>query len=269
VCAYSSVSADLILDVGGYYSSSASGRYTPLAPTRLMDSRQGIGTPSRLVGGHTVELPVTDVGGIPTNASAVALNVTGIFPSSDAYVTAYPCGDLPPTSSLNPAAGRITPNLVMAQVSKAGTVCLFTNVDVDLVVDAVGFVSAATSNRFTPSTPFRFTDTRDPSRPEVNAGQAGVRVAPGQTLTIQMAGVRGIPGNARAVSANMTAVDAISSGFLTAWPCGTIPTASNVNYDPASAVANAAELPLSASGAICIYSSASAQVIIDVNGWWS
>ena len=40
---------------------------------------------------------------------------------------------MPPTSSLNPAAGRITPNLVMAQVSTTGTVCLFTNVDVDHV----------------------------------------------------------------------------------------------------------------------------------------
>ena len=44
---------------------------------------------------------------------------------------------------------------------------------------------------------------------------------------------------------------------------------SNVNYEFAAAVANAAELPLSSGGAICIYSSSSAQVIIDVNGWWS
>ena len=111
------------------------------------------------------------------------MNVTGIFPSSDAYVTAYPCGDMPPTSSLNPAAGRITPNLVMAQVSKRGTVCLFTNVDVDIVVDAVGFVSSTTTNRFTPSSPFRFTDTRDSARPEVGAGQNGVRLVPPETRT--------------------------------------------------------------------------------------
>ncbi|MGZ4740621.1 MAG: CAP domain-containing protein, partial [Ilumatobacteraceae bacterium] len=55
-CAYSSTSADLVVDVGGYYSSSAGGRYTPLSPTRLMDSREGLGTPARLTGGRTVEL---------------------------------------------------------------------------------------------------------------------------------------------------------------------------------------------------------------------
>ncbi len=269
LCAFSSVSADLVIDVGGYYSASATGRYQPLSPRRLMDSREGIGAASRLTGGHTVELSVAGVADIPANVTAVALNVTGILPSTDAFVTAFPCGAMPPTSSLNPTVGRITPNLVMAQVSKTGTVCLFTNADVDLVVDAVGFVSSTTTNRFTPSTPFRFTDTRDTSRLEVNAGQSGMRLAQGHTLTIQMAGVRGIPANAKAVSANLTAVDAVGGGFLTAFPCGDVPTASNVNFEFASPVANAAELPLSASGAICIYTSTSAQVVIDVNGWWS
>jgi hypothetical protein len=64
-------------------------------------------------------------------------------------------------------------------------------------------------------------------------------------------------------------VDAVGSGFLTAFPCGGVPTASNVNYNAFSPVANAAELPLSAGGAICIYTSTSAQVIVDVNGWWA
>ena len=269
LCVFASASADLVIDVGGYYSATATGRYTPVAPTRLMDSRIGNGTDARLTGGETVELPVVGAANVPTNATAVALNVTGILPSLDAFVTAYPCGDLPPTSSLNPAVGHITPNLVMAQVSTTGTVCLFTNAAVDLVVDVVGFVSSATSNKFTPSTPFRFTDTRDLGRPAMSAGQNGVRLAAGQTLTIPMAGVRGIPQNAKAISANITAVDAIAGGFLTAWPCGVIPTASNVNYEFATPVANAAELPLSTSGSICIYSSAAANVIVDVNGWWS
>jgi hypothetical protein len=269
LCVFSSVSADLIVDVGGYYSTSAAGRYMPVSPMRLMDSRNGTGTPARLAAGQVVELPVVGVAGVPTDASVVALNVTGILPTVDAYITAFPCGSMPPTSSLNPAAGRVTPNLVMAQVSPSGTVCFFVNTDIDLVVDVVGYVSPSAKNRFTPSTPFRFTDTRDVFRPEVNAGQAGNRLAPGQTLVVQIAGVRGVPSAARAISANLTVVDANDRGFVTAFPCGEVPTASNVNYELATAVANAAELPLSASGAICIYSSNSAHVIIDVNGWWS
>jgi len=269
MCAYSSMSADLVIDVSGYYSASAAGRYMPVSPVRLMDSREGVGTPVRLAAFQVVELPVVGLAGVPTTATAVALNVTGILPTFDAYITAFPCGSIPATSSLNPGTGQVTPNLVMAQVSPAGTVCFITNTDIDLVVDVVGYVSADAKNRFTPSTPFRFTDTRDSSRPEVGAGQGGARLAPGQTLVVQIAGVREVPSAARAISANLTVVDANDAGFVTAFPCGEVPTASNVNYEFATPVANAAELPLSATGAICIYSSNSAHVIIDVNGWWS
>jgi uncharacterized protein YkwD len=269
LCAFSTASADLVVDVGGYYSTSATGRYMPISPVRLMDSRVGVGTPTRLAGGQVVELPVVGVAGIPNSATAVALNVTGVLPTLNAFITTFPCGAMPSTSSLNPAAGKVTPNLVMAQVSSRGSVCFFTNTDIDLVVDAVGYVSSSATNRFTPSAPFRFTDTRDNYRIEVNAGQNGTALAANQTLVVQIAGVRGVPAAARAISANLTVVDATDRGFVTAWPCGDLPTASNVNYEVAAAVANAAELPLSSSGAICIYSSSSAQVIIDVNGWWS
>jgi hypothetical protein len=157
----------------------------------------------------------------------------------------------------------------MAQVSSSGTVCFFSNTDIDLVVDVVGDISPSAQTKFTPSTPFRFTDTRDTVRPEINAGQNGNRLAPGQTLVVQMANVRGVPAGARAISANLTVTDALGPGFITAFPCGDLPNASNVNYEPAAPIANAAELPLSPSGAICIFSSNSAHVIVDVNGWWS
>ncbi len=266
LCAFSNVATDLVIDVSGHYSATATGRYLPVAPKRLMDSRET----ARLVGGQVVNLPVVSgATGVPAGASAVALNVTGIYPSADGFVTAYPCGPMPPTSSLNPSVGHVTPNLVMAPVSPSGTVCFFTNADVDLVVDVVGYVSNTATTKLTPSTPFRFTDTRDLNRVEVNAGQNGLRLDAGQTITVPMAGVRGISASAKAISANLTVVDATAAGFLTAWPCGAMPTASNVNYEVGAAIANAAELPLSANGAICIYSSGSAQVIIDVNGWWA
>ncbi len=270
LCVFASTSVDLVVDVSGYYSQASAGRYVPVAPRRLMDSRGGVGTPPRLVAGQTIELPVVGTAlGIPAAATAVALNVTGILPRANGFVTAFPCGEQPSTSSLNPTVGHVIPNLVLAPVSPRGTVCFFTSTDVDLVVDEVGYVSTAAATKFTPSTPFRFTDTRDPFRPAVNAGQAGVRLAAGQTITVAIAGQRGIPAGARAVSANITVVDATGPGFVTAYPCGEVPTASNVNYELSEPIANAAELPLSSSGAICIYSSSSAHVIIDVNGWWS
>jgi hypothetical protein len=34
-------------------------------------------------------------------------------------------------------------------------------------------------------------------------------------------------------------------------------------------VSNGAQLPLSSSGSLCIYSNQTVHVVIDVNGWWS
>jgi hypothetical protein len=270
MCVFSNVDTDLIVDINGYYSTSALGHYAPLNPTRVLDSRSGVGTPDRLVAGATVELPLAGVAGVPADASAVAINVTSINPSADGFVTAYPCSsDRPVASNLNPQVGRVRPNLVVAPLSSSGSICLFTYTEVDLVVDVLGYVSDHVPARLTASTPFRFTDTRDLYRPEVNAGKAGSRLMAGQTLVVQLAGQRGIPADAKAISANITVVDAAGSGFLTAWPCGERPTASNLNFEAGSAVANAAKLPLSSSGAICIYVNTATQVIIDVNGWWS
>ena len=270
MCVFANTDTDFIVDINGYYSTSSNGHYAPLTPIRVLDSRNGLGTPARLQAGQTVELPLGGTAGIPSDASAVAVNVTSINPTSDGFVTAYPCSSgRPVASNLNPQVGRVRPNLVIAPLSTSGSICLYTHSEVDLVVDVLGYISDNVPARLTPSTPFRFTDTRDLYRPEVNAGQAGRRLEAGQTLIVQLAGQRGIPADAKAISANITVVDAVGSGYLTAWPCGPRPTASNVNFDAGAPVANAAKLPLSANGAICVYVNTAAQVIIDVNGWWS
>jgi hypothetical protein len=268
LCVYSYSDTQLVIDTTGYYSADASTRYTPLNPTRVMDTRFGIGPAGRLVAGQIVELQVTGISGVPTSATAVALNVTTDNPSADGYVTVYPCGDRPDTSSLNPATGSARANLAISAVSATGTICLFTLQPTELVVDVSGYF-APTGSTFTASTPFRFTDTRDKYRVDMNAGTGGNRLLAGQVTQIQMAGVRGIPGGAKAISANITVVDATGAGWVAAWPCGPQPSVSNVNYGPSDPVANAAELALSPGGAVCVVSYTDAQVVIDVNGWWS
>lgn len=88
-------------------------------------------------------------------------------------------------------------------------------------------------------------------------------------MVLQIAGARGVPESARAVSANVTVVNASMRGFLVAWPCGDRPVAANLNYAAFSATGNAVLLPLSANGEVCVTVSTTADVIIDVNGWWN
>lgn len=269
LCVFANTTTHLVVDVNGRYGSSGSSRFTPVAPTRLMDTREGFGS-TRISAGQTVALQVTGSGGIPSGVSAVTLNVTSVDPWLPGYVTVYACdGERPTVSNLNPQPGRARPNLVMTPVSATGQVCLFSLQDVELVVDATGYLSTASSNVFTPSTPFRLVDTRDRARPEMHLGTGGNRLLAGQVLEVQVAGARGVPSNAKAVSLNITVTGAAGTGFVTAWPCGPRPTTSTANYEYGAAVSNGAQLPLSSAGTLCVFSMQDTHVILDVNGWWS
>ena len=270
LCGFGSADLQLVIDITGYYTASSSDKYTALTPARLMDTRVPIGPSTSLAAGQTVELRVAGFGGVPSGAEGVALNVASTNVLAGGYVTVFPCtADRPTSSNLNPAVGVTRANLVLSALSASGSVCIFTLMPTDLVVDVVGYLAPTSASKFTPVAPFRFTDTRDRFRIEMNADSGGDRVPALSVLTVQMAGQRGIPAGAQAISANLTVVDGDGSGYLSAWPCGSTPTTSNLNYDRSIAVANAAILPLSSTGAVCLLAFTGAHLIIDVNGWWS
>jgi hypothetical protein len=197
------------------------------------------------------------------------LNVTAILPDIAGYVTVYPCGTLPPTSSVNPVPGATRPNTVTVALSGNKSVCLYASTGVDVIVDVFGYMAPSGATGFTPSAPFRWVDTRATWSTEMNFGTGGARVNSGQVITMQIAGQRGVPSSAKSVSFNLTSADgAADNGYITAYPCGSQPPTSNLNFSYGQAVANGGMVALSATGALCVYSSVSDHVIIDVNGWW-
>ncbi|MCU1390767.1 MAG: hypothetical protein JWL72_4105, partial [Ilumatobacteraceae bacterium] len=54
----------------------------------------------------------------------------------------FPCGDRPTVSSLNYVSGQVVPNAVIAPVSAAGEVCLFSSADSYLIADISGWFAA-------------------------------------------------------------------------------------------------------------------------------
>ena len=92
-----STSTHLIADLAGYYSPGGGTAFEPVAPVRLMDLRDGTGgvPVGRLAAGRWVDLKVVGRGGVPVDASAVVLNVTG-----------HPGQRAPPTSASTPARRR-------------------------------------------------------------------------------------------------------------------------------------------------------------------
>ncbi|MDC7123600.1 S8 family serine peptidase [Cellulomonas fimi] len=78
--------ADLIADLAGYYSTGGAGAYNPLPPRRVLDTRNAVGGfQGPLTAGRWVDLKITG-NGVPTDALAVVLNVTGTQASAPTHV---------------------------------------------------------------------------------------------------------------------------------------------------------------------------------------
>ena len=137
---------DLIADAVGYYlpgAPSVPGAFVSLPPTRLLDTRVGTGGPiARVPAGTARHLQVEGAGGVPaTGVSAVVLNVTVDRPASYGFITVYPGGPVPTTSSVNYLAGQTVPNLVVAPLDANGGVDLYSYATTDLIADVEGTTS--------------------------------------------------------------------------------------------------------------------------------
>ena len=149
------------------------GRFFPLTPSRILDTRTGNGAPAAMVGpGATVGLQVTGRGGVPASGvSAVAMNVTVTNPTATSWLTAWPAGEaLPLASNLNYTPGQTVPNLVVVKVGADGVVNL-RNAEgqVHVLADVVGWFDDGTGEQVVDAGDFFFD-------PDVVTGPAGSTV---------------------------------------------------------------------------------------------
>ena len=273
LCFYAHAATDLIVDVNGY--TTGTGTYVPLVPARLVDTRAGFSTvDGRDVGtgmrtrGSTLELQIGGRADVPVGAAAaVTFNVTVTGSTDAGYVTAYPCDQpRPNASSLNHAAGSTVGSAVTAKLSAQGTVCLFTWAATDVVVDLTGWFP--TGAPYTPLVPARVVDTRA-GWSTVDGILEGIGARPhGSVTQVQLSGRAGIPRGATTVTFNLTAVDPASAGYVTVFPCGEPrPTASNLNFVGERTVGNSVVAKLPPSGAVCVYTYGTTDLVLDVTGY--
>ena len=109
-----------------------------------------------------------------------------------------------------------------------------------------------------PLPPCRLFDARQtPDRERVDAS----------TWRLSVAGRCGVPASARSIAVSIVATGTTAPGFVTVSPGGTSrPEVSNLNYERGNTVANSAVVKLGASGSIDVYTSAPADIVIDVTG---
>lgn len=150
LCFYSPVATDVVVDINGWFASSSS--FKGLTPNRVFDTRANE-SPNALVNVAKVKVsrePVLEVKvtGLPnltpeSGVGAVSLNVAVTNPDAAGFVTVYPCGATRTlTASINYAAGDTVSNSVIAPVSATGTVCFYSLVPTNIVVDINGYYAS-------------------------------------------------------------------------------------------------------------------------------
>jgi serine protease len=250
--------------------STATGAYTALSPTRLLDTRS---TGQTLPAGGSLSLTVTG-GSVPSGATAVALNVTVTDTTAGSFLSVYPAGETRPLlSNLNWVAGETVPNMVMVPIGSGGQVTFYNYQGrADVVVDLEGYfapeATGTTAGSYVPLTPARITDTR-PGSQEPNSGDT---LGPGSTLDVQVTGVGGVPAaGVAAALLNVTVTDTTSFSYLTVYPQGTAyPDSSNLNWVGGDTVPNRVVVPVGASGQIAVFNQmGSTDVVVDVDGYFT
>ena len=284
--------------------------YTPINPQRLADTRcsttlqpsycssENLPTANAsltsLAGNTGENVTVTGIDGIPSNATAVVINVIVLNMTSGGYLSIYPEGSTPAVvSSLNwTSTSRVVTNLVTVPVNTSnGEITLRnggTSSGVNFVVDIEGYYAPPGSTPvglYNSVTPSRIVDTRcsETSLPVYitnsycaslpSANSKLTTLGTGQIENVTVTGVGGIPSSGvSAVVLNLTAIGPTSSGYLSAFPTGvTKAEVSTVNFnDQGEIVSNSAIVKVGSNGQISIYNFlGNTNFTIDVSGYYT
>ena len=267
---YTQSGTHLLVDVAAWFPAGVG--FTPLTPTRILDTRPGVAV------NHTGDKPGPDgvvtlhaLGerGVPaTGVSAVVLTVTATEATEAGYVTVWPSGlPRPLASNLNlRGPDHTVANQVIVPPGADGSVQLYTQSGAHLLADIAGYFTAGSG--FTPLAPARVLDTRQPGAINHTGAKPGVD----SETTFGVAGLGGVPPTgATAAILNVTATETGAAGYLAIWPSGSArQTASIINAtDAGETVANMAIVPIGADGKVVLFSQSGAHLVVDVAGWVS
>ena len=249
LCVYSPVAVNVLVDLqGAFVPGTSKLRYSALTePQRVADTRNGA-------------RPTTVEVAAPPGADAVTVNLTAASPTGTGYLTAYPCGGaaVPDVSNVNFTAGETVAGSAYVPVGADGKICVSAVGGPHVLVDLTGTFSASGTH--------------------VHPGRAHARARHAQWLgRVDRPTRRGqeiaapvVPAGATAVTGTVTAVDASAAGFVsTAADLDGTPSTSNLNVGAGGTIANSVTTGVRSDGALEIFSSTIADVLVDVTGWWS
>ncbi len=246
----------------------AGANYTPVTPTRILDTRSGIGAAKGAIApGADLTLPIGSIGQVSaSDISAIVANVTVTGPTAEGWLSVYPGAStaLTGTSNINFAANQTIADLVTVQPSggdisfhngSTGTVQVF--------ADLQGYYSNSGSG-FQGLTPTRVLDTRS----KIGTTAAGPVAAHG-TVRLNLSGK--VPAGVTAAVMNLTVTQPKDDGVIVAYADGQpLPGTSNLNFVPGQTIPNQVVVPLTSDVADFYNdSTGTVQLIADLNGYYS
>jgi hypothetical protein len=267
----------VVFDVTGYFTPDDTGAtYVPIAPMRLLDSRNGNGTTkARFATGKERYFQVTGRAGVPDNAVAVTGNFTLVRPTAVGWAFVGPQAALSQVgaSTVNAPTGDTRANGVSVMLGAGGKLGAIwsgpAGSTADLLFDVTGyFVNDTSGARFVPIEPTRFVDSR------INLPFTGPIVVD-YPVTVQIAGRGGIPRAANGMSGNLTVTNQTVAGYMAVQPHfnpGDLPSYSTINFPKGDIRANGFDLNLWPDGTVGVEyeptDGARANFIIDVTGYF-
>jgi hypothetical protein len=146
-------SAHNYASVVGYFTSTGGTPYFAATPKRVIDTRIGLGIPKARIGGSVA----VTVPGVPADAVAVALHVTGINPSNTSTIQVFSSDvTTPNTGNVHLKPGQSATNLIVTKLGADDKVKFRVTLGgTDLVVELVGWYVPGATGAFRPTLPQR------------------------------------------------------------------------------------------------------------------
>jgi hypothetical protein len=261
ISVYTFGATHLIVDLVGEWlpveGAVSAGRFRPVTPVRVADSRNGRG-PLPANGSLRVAVAGADSrSGVPATATAVAVSVTVTGATNDGFWTVWGAGNRPNTSNVNVLRRDTLANTSIVTPDENGFIQVYGQSGGHVIVDVVGWFTGAeepagTDGLLAPlATPVRVADSR---------AAVGLSRLSNLIATVGVGAGSGVVGN-------LTWLYSRQPGFVTVWPAGEVePNTSVANPDPAIgyAFANALLMGSGSGGQIALAASAPVDILIDV-----
>ncbi|WP_033283945.1 beta strand repeat-containing protein [Streptomyces sp. NRRL F-525] len=273
--------AALIVDVTGYFTSdptiTGDQTYTPLtSAVRALDTRSSIAhtsltTTGTVAADKTFTLQITGQNGIPSTATAVAINLAAADATGTGYLQTYATGYAPTAAtSLSFNSGNAIASLSGdVPIGTSGTITISVHASATAVLADISgyYTTSTTGQKFHTINPTRLVDTRS------GIGGTTTPVAANSTYTLTPSTTQHITtATTPTIAAMVTITGPTTGGNATVYPTSTgKPATSNINWGTGDTIANLTLTPTDTSGSITLYndSTGTTDLVIDSSGYYT